>query len=608
MASLYTLFIYWGLVFALVTVLAATGTALIWVVSARGPSRVSNHLGDATVVGLCYLIVTSLVVANVFNEIDRWLLLGIFSLPVLAASVKFIRHQIRKGKRFEFAYFRQEFRTSLPPLAIYSAVALIPFYAFLDKFISKNFVLTSASKFNADLGMYLQMSSNLITHGFNDNGKVVGANVGALARFDHPGAQAAFAGKSQILGLLPHQIGIVSVSCLLALLGLCVHQILSNREKLRGRSLYLVGTWAIVSPLVVEVSTQFFYAQLLSMVIMMGLLCLCQRFLIHLEKVNGFLICLLGTTAFVTSPEVAVMLMAILFFPLCYVAFSVGFFRFQIQQFGQLVKSTILILSLVVSMYPFIVEEVQVLVRTAESGIAGWSSKVLSPIGWAGLSPGTYFSSSSELQTILGVLVIVGSISFMLLLFFSRLQDLNTKLLTSIFLISLAVLGSMALIYGSSAYQTWKTAISITPLLIIGLFAALLSHERTINSAVIFVALVVGGSLASTSTNWLNMTQQNFVNQDLISITQSLEYKRISQIDVDLGPKVETMTVTALLHGEVNLVSPSYFSYEGSPRKFGCLLTWRGKAEQLGWMSELVVQRGEYVIVGKNNCEGLYIP
>ena len=62
------------------------------------------------------------------------------------------------------------------------------------------------------------------------------------------------------------------------------------------------------------------------------------------------------------------------------------------------------------------------------------------------------------------------------------------------------------------------------------------------------------------------------------------------------------MTVMSLLRGEVNLVSPSYFAPEGSPRRFGCLLTWRGKAEDLGLMNELIVRRGEYVIVGDGSC------
>jgi hypothetical protein len=602
MASLYTLLIYWGLVFAVVAVLSVTGIALTYLVSARNQSRVSGILGDVSVVGLCYLIVTSLVVANAFNEIDRPLLLGILALPVLAASIKFFRYEFKEGERRESAHLRQRFRTSLTPLAIYSAAALIPFYSFLDKFISKNFVLTSVSKFNADLGMYLQMSSNLVTHGFTDNGKVVGANVGALARFDHPGAQAAIAGKSQILGLLPHQIGIVSVSCLLALLGLCVHQILSNGGKSRSQSLYLIGAWVIVSPLVVEMATQFFYAQLLSVVIMLGFLCLCQRFLFHSEKANVFLICLLGVSAFVTSPEVAMMLMAIMFFPLCYVAFSRGFFRIQVQQHGQIVKATVLVLSLLASTFPFIVEEIQVLVRTAESGIAGWSSNVLSPIGWAGLSPGTYFSTPSDLEVLIGSVVVVGSIGLTLRFLFSKHQDLHTKLLMSIFLISLSILGTMAFIYGSSAYQTWKTALSITPFLILGLVAALFSWHLTKNSAILFAALLVGGGIASSSMNWLGITQQNFVNQDLISIAQSPEYRRIPQIDIDLGPKVETMTVISLLRGEVNLVSPSYFAPEGSPRRFGCLLTWRGKAEDLGLMNELIVRRGEYVIVGDGSC------
>jgi hypothetical protein len=602
MASLYTLFIYWCLVFSLVTAFVATGIALMYLVSARDRFRTSVILGDVSVIGLCYLIITSLALANVFNEIDRRLLLGILAFPVLVATIKYVRYEFWESRRLEFSYLRQGVTKSLIPLAIYSAVALISFYSFLDKHISQKFVLTSVSKFNADLGMYLQMSSNLISHGFSDNGKVVGANVGALARFDHPGAQAALAGKSQLLGLLPHQMGIVSVSCLLVLLGLCVHQILSHGEKLRNRSLYLIGTWAILSPLVVEMSIQFFYAQLLSVVIMMGLLCLCQRVFCHRELTYFPFVLLLGVSGFVTSPEVAVMLSAILFLPLCYVGFSNGLFIFRIQQRAQLVKSMFLISSLFIITYPFIVEEIQVLVRTTESGIAGWPAKALNPIGWFGLSPGTYLSTVTDLEAMLGIFIIAGLVGLMIWLLISQQKDLDTKLLTSIFLISLVVLGIMALIYGSSAYQTWKTAISITPLLIIGLMSALFSHQRLKNGAVLLAALVVGGCLASTSMNWIGITQQNFVNQDLISITQSPEYRRISQIDVDLGPKVETMTVISLLRGEVNLVSPSYFSYEGSPRRFACLLTWRGKAEELGWMNMLVVQRGEYVIVGDNSC------
>lgn len=605
MASIFTLFIYWCFVFFLISILTAIGLSITYLVSNSFHDRKGRVLGDVTVIGLCYLIVITLLTANTFGAVDRPTLGAFIALPVLMASIKFVIFEIRKNRRGKFRLTIEGLRTSLTPIMVYSAAALVPFYTFLNQYVSKNFILTSASKYNADLGMYLQMSSNLITHGFNDNGKVVGANVGALARFDHPGAHAALAGKSQILGLLPHQTGIIASSCLLAIVGLCVHQIIRGNQKVNDWRLYLVGLWVIVNPLVTEMSNQFFYAQLLTAVMMLGLLSLGQRFVIYRETGNFSLIFLLAVSAFVTSPEVAVMLITIFAVPLCYTYLSGGPISLSMRPNTQTIKSIAVVLIFFVIAYPFVLEEIQVLRRTAEVGIAGWSSSVLSPIGWMGLSPGSYFFSSTTLENALGVLLVVAIVGVATRLLFSLQEDANTKLLISMFLVALVVLVSMALIYGLSEYQTWKTAISLTPVLIVGLVTVLNSWNRTKKNVLLFVCVAVGAGLASSSINWTEITQRNYVSQDLIAITRSIEYQSVTKIDVDLSPKLETMLAIPLLKGEVNLVSQSYLNPQRNARKFTCLLTRASKAKVLGLMDDLIVQRGKYVIVGKNNCQSL---
>lgn len=602
MASVSTLFIYWCLILSLILVFTVIGGSLTYVVSNNFQSPENRVRGDVTVIGLCYVIVASLLTANLFGAIDRVTLWAFTALPVVMALIKFSFLKIQRKTKLQFKKLIGPVRTSLMPLLVYSAAALVPFYLFLNQYVSKSFILTSASKFNADLGMYLQMSSNLVTHGFNDNGKVVGANVGALARFDHPGAQAALAGKSQILGLLPHQMGIIAVSCLLAMMGLCVHQILRSHQKLNDWRLYLVGMWVIVNPLVVEMSIEFFYAQLLTAVMMLGLLSLGQRFVISHEIGNFSFIFLLAITAFVTSPEVAVMLIAIFSVPLCYTYYSSSPKLLKIRLNSQTVNSLAMAVVFLATTYPFVLEEIQVLRRTVEVGIAGWSSSVLSPIGWMGLSPGTYFSTSTTLETALGVLLVAAIIGMAIRFLFSRHEEPDTRLLISLFLVALFVLVVMAVVYGGSEYQTWKTAISITPLLIIGVVTVLASWDRTKTNVSLFVCVVLGAGFASSSMNWMGITQRNYVSHDLIAITQSIEYQNIAQIDVDLSPKLETMLAIPLLKGEVNLVSQSYLNTGRSARKFPCLLTRGSKAEVLGLMDDLVVQRGKYVIVGKNNC------
>jgi hypothetical protein len=604
-ASILTLFIYWCLVFGLLSILTVIGLSITSLVSNSFHDREGRVLGDITVIGLCYVIVATLFTANVFGAIERPKLGAFIALPVLIALVKFAVFGGWKKKEGKFTVFCGALKTSYIPLMVYSAAALVPFYTFLNQYVSKNFVLTSASKFNADLGMYLQMSSNLITHGFNDNGKVVGANVGALARFDHPGAQAALAGKSQLLGLFPHQTGIIATSCLLAIAGLCVHQILRGKHRVNDWRLYLVGLWVIVNPLVTEMSIQFFYAQLLTAVMMLGLLSLGQRFVIYHETGNFSLIFLLAVSAFVTSPEVAVMLITIFTVPLCYTYLSSRPISLSVRSKSQFMKSFAVGLTFFVIAYPFVLEEIQVLRRTAEVGIAGWSSSVLSPVGWMGLSPGSYFFSSTTLENAIGVFLVIAIVGIATRLLFSLREDTNTKLLISMFLMALVVLVFMALIYGRSEYQTWKTAISVTPVLIVGLVAVLTSWDRTKNNVSLFVCIAVGAGLASSSINWVEITQRNYVSQDIIAITQSAEYQSVSQIDVDLSPKLETMLAIPLLKGEVNLVSQSYLNQGRNSRKFTCLLTRASKAKVLGLMDDLIVQRGKYVIVGKNNCQSL---
>jgi 4-amino-4-deoxy-L-arabinose transferase-like glycosyltransferase len=219
-----------------------------------------------------------------------------------------------------------------------------------------------------------------------------------------------------------------------------------------------------------------------------------------------------------------------------------------------------------------------------------------------GLTPGTYFSSSNTLEITLGVLLLAAITGIAIRLLFARHQDPNTKLLISVFLVALLVLVVMAVVYGMSEYQTWKTAISVTPLLIIGAVTVLASWDRTKTSVSLFVCVVLGAGFASSSMNWMDLTQRNYVSHDLIAITQSIEYQSVMQIDVDLSPKLETMLAIPLLKGEVNLVSQSYLNTGRNARKFPCLLTRGSKAEVLGLMDDLVVQRGKYVIVGKNNC------
>lgn len=486
---------------------------------------------------------------------------------------------------------------SVIPVA--AAIGLLPYVQLMIKPEFPAGFGTSATWTNNDLGVYIQMATNVGSAGIRDAGLVTGWNAGLQASFDHPAAHSFFVAVARILDREPYQVGIVLIATIIAMILLGSVFVVRQLSQSKRYSLLLISSLVVINPPVVAAVSNFFYPQLFSLSIVIGYLGLAMSTSRNIETTwSPVLLGLISAAVFLISVEIAAMMI-----PLVSVfIFATG----PRNQWRKLVVRVVGAHLFVFGIF-FVVEndlfksQLDVLTKLSGSGVAGWKSNFVSPSMIFGLVPNQYagpYSSATRLFDVV-ILVALATICITKVVQLRRNAHIALALLTLIGLVTVAVRK-----WGVDGYQTWKLITSLTPLLMLLVLSLLLvtkNKERS-TSAIVIAMFTVGATFSWTGSIWKESEVSSFINEDLAQIMNLEKTSTQTGLNVLLAPFFETMAASVISGAPTRLSSPTYFS-KGDPILFRCTITTEEKLNLLPNHGPIEAQRGPYVLVGTPACD-----
>ena len=582
----------------LIVIFALLGLCVFQILIGRYFEESLDYLLLSPAIGIATLCVSTAILGKWGVPVSSSTLLWLYlALIVAAVNVRRLTQQNRNSKWPSFPSLTQGGLF----LAIAVFIGLSPYYQLVTR---PDFVAgfgTSVTWTNNDLGAYLQMASNVVHSGFNNAGYIDGWNAGFQASFDHPAAQTFFAASSQLLFRNPFQMGIVVVSALLGslfLTGIVVARQLSHRIP----PFWTVVTSAaiVINPAVFAMIANFFFAQLLAICLVMcafalGVMCIKQ-------SMNWQLMCLLSLVsfaAFLTSPEIAVVLV-----PPILVACVLQLPRdVWINTISRLVGTHVFFgVMLRILSGSLIFDQIAVLRRNTGGGVAGWKANLLSPTALLGFAPTQLSGPYSSGTRILDGAVIIIALFFIVRLAAIRKLNRRAFLFLVVFLIPII---PAVLKWGSDGYQTWKLLTTLVPFLGITLWSIAKRQDHNSFAPIqqYLSLLVIGATIAWVGFVWRETSSTSYINRDAAGVSLSVQMKRQTGVNILVAPYFETMALSVISGRPTHISSPSYQFPNGQPIKYGCTLTTKDRLKDLTNAGEIVHERGVYVLIGTPKCD-----
>jgi hypothetical protein len=159
-------------------------------------------------------------------------------------------------------------------------------------------------------------------------------------------------------------------------------------------------------------------------------------------------------------------------------------------------------------------------------------------------------------------------ISVFLLSLVGSKNHLDRKVWIMLLAIGTAILLAVSLVtakYGYGYYQMWKALAYLLPLLVVLTLSLLISVKSLQSMKHLFIGLLIGAGVASTSSLWgptinaANQGSEAISNPDLTLLSSNPELRKLSSINVQLRPYLETMLVSAIVPiDNVSMASQTY--------------------------------------------------
>ena len=599
---------YWIAVLLLLSILGIVGHTFEKVLTL--PFREHQSLLPVflkPVVGTGVLTITSVLAARSGWALSTGLVRSSVAIFVVLSLVLVALRSRRRSNSSWGGIDLSHLRKTASSYGIASALGLLPFHFLMRKdFFSAGFG-TSATWTNNDLGAYLQMATNATLAGFRDAGQIDGWNAGLAASFDHPGAMTLLASTSSLFDRQPFQVGIVVLASIAAtgiLAASLAIESLANRQSSMSALTLIVGSIVLLNPVFIGAVANFFLAQVISVVLMIGCFAILNSQLVSQRLISAPLAAVAIASTMLTSIEISIFL-APLVVIFAYVMRPGGTFtRFNVYYLGAVVFATLL---LTLVNFGTFHSQFDVVRRSTGSAVAGWTSYLLSPQFMLGLAPTEMGSRLSGLSQDLDV--VAWFVIFMLLSIFVKSKSVTPQVVVG-FVLSVALVIIAVLKWGADGYQTWKLLTSVGPFMMIALLAGLSSFGSSRSVSMYAHGLfhyvpvfVLGATFGWSAWLWNNATDTSIVSRDLSSISRSEEVRRQRSLNVLLSPFFETMAASSMMGRPVWMMSPSYQFPGGNAAKHSCTLTTQEQLESLGSRGKIVSTRGKYVLVGTPSCD-----
>lgn len=488
-------------------------------------------------------------------------------------------------------------------LVALSSAGLLPYFFLLVKRDFPTGLGTSVTWTNNDLGVYIQMATNVAKTGIKDAGLVTGWNAGAQASFDHPAAHSFFAAVSRLLFREPYQSGIILIAVVTAcLIGSAVAIVKTYTANKGSFALFFSALVVVINPPVLGAVANFFFPQLLSVGLTVTYFALA---LILLKSKNPIQyrnhvpgLFLVVSTLFV-SVEIAIVLIPLFIF---FASVECGIR----ESLPKLLKSTYFVFPalaiLVLMEFDLFRSQFEIFTKMNSAGVAGWKSNFVSLSMIIGITPSEFggpYGVGTRLTDVLLVALVVGGI-----IVFSRKGLLHLRAVGGIFILGLMVAAAV-MRWGVDAYQTWKLVTTLTPvfyILLLIIFCRLQSRPQKFNLLPLTIA-IVSASLVWSAQIWAQTSKTSYLNEELIQISRLKVTRSQTALNILISPYFETMAASVMTGVPTHLASPSYFFFQGQELLYRCTLTTRSRLRDVPNAGPIVAERGDYLLVGSPQCD-----
>lgn len=584
-SDVFTLMEYYFSTLVLILIFGLIGDTLISLARIqRAQDQTFNYL-ISPIIGLSVL---SLIVLGIIRFGDGLPQYSLWGLVVTAGAWR-----LSKSNKCDFLAAKKLIK--YPILS-----ALIGQATYLPFFMRKSnspLSITGATWQNNDLGAYIQMATNIVRSGFNENGLIDNYPFGLQASFDHPAAQGVFAMVSQLLNRKPYEIGIIAMSSVVGSLALGCMAAISKMWR-DNSTIIAIGFVCVFNPVFALMILYYFFGQILAISFMFGV------FLVFfLEDEFHWRMSLLAScvtlSAFLTSPEVAIALFPILaFVGMISNSTSIKIF---LESAVRLTISLLITYGVAILIYgESFSKQFSVLSRATQGGIAGWSLDLTSSSGFFGLLGSQIGGPYSSIVRFFDLAIIFGLICCVICFFHKNKITVGlTVLLASAGLVQVLAYS----IWGLDTYQSWKTLATFSFFIFFAIFAIFgSSGSQRSATTVVFVAIfIVGSTYNYVGHAWKDATAKH-IEHDLVEIISSNEFERQTAINLLLGDPFETMSASAIPGIPVRMSSSSYQYGGGQSLKYLCTLTKKNLLESFEH-GDVIFEKGEYLIVGTPKCK-----
>ena len=520
---------------------------------------------------------------------------------------------------------KKVFRFSKFDAYLLIATLLVLWFTF-QRFYLKipNFIFTSVTNGNNDLGSYIVQSANLAQNGFGPESLIVNVPLGAWSHFDHTGIMLILAFLSKILGL--NTFNMAGCLLFLAFFGVTfmIKEILSE-FRLKNIGTFSVIAFSLCSPYFLYLVINGFIAQLFG-ILEIGVALIvsrCERN--QLKRIALFFV--IFVAQWFTSPEYVVISCAIIVAYSCLELFSntvkklleisngdrnanLAWPRHIISEIFKFVRFRLLsilvglILS-VVALGTFRSGFLNALSVVQRQDVAGWTLDVFDFFSWISIK-----DIGTNPALVLNIGIISLSSLFILRIYIrSLVRNSSIQLEAASIVIALEIFIIIAVFrWGHDAYQTWKVAITFSVFIIPFLLGLLLMKQNVLkNLFVCFLIVISVFNISQVSKkSWFayignELTfEGRYVGRPVVELMQSISAEN-SRVFVDTSSMYMNMVIPSILkNGSSSILGSNYFGVIDAqlPDKNDCLVVDSGTRIKYMDLSISKIS-GVYLLLGR---------
>lgn len=420
---------------------------------------------------------------------------------------------------------------------------------------------------NADVAAYAQISQHLLNSSFSDSGRIVGANLGHVARTDVFGAYALLASIRSVLGISFEHLLLPTLLVVFVLIAHVLTRILLVATALPGPIIGLIVGYVQSIAMVGYIGGNFFLAQLIGMSLAMSIFAIlfeCDTADIGAYSrsisLNIVAIALVVAGGLLTYPQMVVIVPLVLL-PATYVVHDVK------KLFH---RGVIFVLGVVLGMAAVFGRVGPAIERTldlAGDKTNGWPLPALYPSELLGYQGSTKpISHSVTLALSLGIFGLVAG---------AGIKAWRKGYVIPIRFGLLTILVSMTSYFAvyqrndGPSYQQWKWISFFLPIFVVAVLIVLVIGFFSIfppsRSTKTFVIILISGlgllNLMRFEPFYEDVSNAAPVTQSMLKLSNARALRDVKEMNIASGPYLWSMWPAFFAVGQrVSIIDPSYYS------------------------------------------------